>query len=107
MDAPCTSAAVRVLQFGKHRLYPDLVGLGLNTMYQLVWTLPHWDGLVVKHMAKHDTPVWYAAALLLAFGAIFHIHRYITMSSMHALIAYCACFDSYCANHDRVWAIVT
>ena len=53
----------------------DIVGLGLNTMYQLMWTLPQWDGLVVNHMAKHDTPGWYAAALLLAFGAIFHVHR--------------------------------
>ena len=44
-------------------------------MYQLMWTLPQWDSLVTKHMAKHDTSVWYAAILLLAFGATFHVHR--------------------------------
>ena len=53
----------------------ELVGLGTNTLYQLLWTLPQWDVLVSKHMVRHDTSVWYAAALLLAFGTLFHLHR--------------------------------
>lgn len=56
-------------------LVDELAGLAANTLYQLLWTLPQWDILVSKHMARHDTPVWYAAALLLAFGALFHLHR--------------------------------
>ena len=50
-------------------------GLGLNTLYQMMWTLPQWNSLVTKHMARNETSVWHAAVLLLAFGAIYHIHR--------------------------------
>lgn len=53
----------------------EVTGLAVNTLYQLLWTLPRWDVLVSKHMARHETPVWSAAALLLAFGALFHVHR--------------------------------
>jgi hypothetical protein len=40
-----------------------------------MWTLPQWDSLVTKHMASHNTSMWHAVALLLAFGALFHVHR--------------------------------
>jgi len=35
-----------------------------------MWTLPQWDSLVTKHMASHNTSMWHAVALLLAFGAL-------------------------------------
>ena len=66
----------------------EFAGLGTNTLYQLLWTLPQWDALVTKHMARHDTTVWYAAALLLAFGALFHLHRSVQEAMM---VAFCLC----------------
>ncbi|DBB02712.1 hypothetical protein WJX82_008967 [Trebouxia sp. C0006] len=57
--------------------YTAKIGLGLNTLYQLMWTLPQWDSLVTKHMASHNTSMWHAVALLLAFGALFHVHSYV------------------------------
>ena len=58
-----------------YRAWAASAGLGLNTLYQMMWTLPQWNSLVTKHMARNETSVWHAAVLLLAFGAIYHIHR--------------------------------
>lgn len=71
----------------------EFAGLGTNTLYQLLWTLPQWDALVTKHMARHDTTVWYAVALLLAFGALFHLHRSVQEAMM---VAFCLCCAALC-----------
>lgn len=81
----------------------ELAGLGTNTLYQLLWTLPRWDILVTKHMARHDTPMWYAAALLLAFGALYHLHRSVSQSgNQQALLNVAACVLLCCAVHTFV-----
>ena len=69
-------------------------GLGLNTLYQLMWTLPQWNTLVASHMAKHNTSPVFAVSLLLAFGALFHVHRCTPGTLESSTVAGTVCGDT-------------